>query len=111
MIHVCCELREPMARMRITGHADYAKEGYDPVCAAISSYVLLLQELLFEVGELQCIREIRRGYAEMDLPDSCRMTVAAMLLAMGRLERLYPSCIKIEPLIDARKRPQEEKKA
>lgn len=110
MIHVYCELRETKASMRIEGHADYCQEGYDPLCAAISSYVLLLQELLCAIGEPQCIREVRRGYAEMDFPDSCGMTIAAMLLAMGKLERLYPSCIKIEPLVDARERPQKEKK-
>ncbi len=110
MIHIYTESEEQKERVRVIGHAN-GGQGIDPVCAAVSGNILLLQEFLHWMGESDGICEIRSGYAEMVFSDRCKDVVAAFLLTMGELSLRYPSCIRLEAPIKMPERSERSPKA
>jgi len=85
--------------VEIKGHADYASEGYDIVCAGISTAVSMTLNLLDKFGLSYNIKNqiVEKGNVliETDMSDSRVITIMDNLVdCLETLEVQYPKNIK-----------------
>ena len=90
----------------LTGHADLVREGYDPVCAAVS---VLLYTLADELEDMAGEGLLRRSPHILLSPGSAHISVTPTrkgkmrtegayrltLRGLDLLSRAYPQCLKI----------------
>ena len=76
----------------ILGHAGYAEEGEDIVCAAISSAVMLTHALLFDVQHIpvDTLIEDEGAHIRITLPQGL-----ALKLHFTELEQNYPDFLNV----------------
>lgn len=86
----------------LLGHAGYAEEGEDIVCAAISSAVMLTHALLFDVQKLpvDTLIEDEGAHIRITLPQGAGMTCGqdalnALRLHLTELEQTYPEFLSV----------------
>lgn len=86
----------------LLGHAGYAEEGEDIVCAAISSAVMLTHALLFDVQKLpvDTLIEDEGAHIRITLPQGAGMTrgqdaLHALRLHLTELEQTYPEFLSV----------------
>lgn len=86
----------------LLGHAGYAEEGEDIVCAAISSAVMLTHALLFDVQKLpvDTLIEDEGAHIRITLPQGAGMArgqdaLNALRLHLTELEQTYPEFLSV----------------
>lgn len=86
----------------ILGHAGYAEEGEDIVCAAISSAVMLTHALLFDVQKIPVDTLVKDdgAHIRITLPKGVGQTqgqegLLALRLHVTELEQEYPEFISV----------------
>ena len=86
----------------ILGHAGYAEEGEDIVCAAISSAVMLTHALLFDVQKLpvDTLIEDEGAHIRITLPQGAGLArgqdaLNALRLHLTELEQTYPEFLSV----------------
>lgn len=86
----------------ILGHAGYADEGEDIVCAAISSAVMLTHALLFDVQRIpvDTLIEDDGAHIRITLPEGARMergqdALQALRLHFTELEQNYSEFLSV----------------
>lgn len=85
----------------LRGHADYAEEGEDIVCAAISSAVMLMHALLYDVQKLpvDTIIEDEGAHIHIALPieraEEGQQGFQALLLHFKELEENYSNYMNV----------------
>ena len=86
----------------LLGHAGYAEEGEDIVCAAISSAVMLTHALLFDVQKLpvDTLIEDEGAHIRITLPQGAGMirgqdALHALRLHLTELEQTYPEFLSV----------------
>ena len=86
----------------ILGHAGYAEEGEDIVCAAISSAVMLTHALLFDVQHIpvDTLIEDEGAHIRITLPEGLGMergqdALMALKLHFTELEQNYPDFLNV----------------
>lgn len=86
----------------LLGHAGYAEEGEDIVCAAISSAVMLTHALLFDVQKfpVDTLIEDEGAHIRITLPQGAGMTrgqdaLNALRLHLTELEQTYPEFLSV----------------
>nr|WP_297174478.1 ribosomal-processing cysteine protease Prp [uncultured Agathobaculum sp.] len=93
---------EKLLSVDILGHAGYAEQGEDIVCAAISSAVMLTHALLFDVQHIpvDTLIENEGAHIRITLPDGVgcdrgQHALAALKLHFTELEQNYPDFISV----------------
>ena len=86
----------------ILGHAGYAEEGEDIVCAAISSAVMLTHALLFDVQHIpiDTLIEDDGAHIRITLPQGAGLArgqdaLNALRLHLTELEQTYPEFLSV----------------
>ena len=86
----------------LLGHAGYAEEGEDIVCAAISSAVMLTHALLFDVQKLpvDTLIEDEGAHIRITLPQGAGLArgqdaLNALRLNLTELEQTYPEFLSV----------------
>lgn len=86
----------------LLGHAGYAEEGEDIVCAAISSAVMLTHALLFDVQKLpvDTLIEDEGAHIRITLPQGAGLArgqdaLNALRLHLTELEQTYPEFLSV----------------
>ena len=70
----------------LSGHADYADEGFDIVCAAASAFAQFSIAGIAETGKIACVYEISEGRIYLTLPKE--MDEENRKIAQNHLETL-----------------------
>ena len=86
----------------ILGHAGYAEEGEDIVCAAISSAVMLTHALLFDVQKIavDTVIENEGAHIRITLPQGAGLArgqeaLLALRMHLTELEQPYPEFLNV----------------
>ena len=87
-------------------HAEYAEEGADIVCAAVSALAMHTLNTLTEVLGLQVGFEVREAYLECILPadmkaedaEHAKVLLDALYLSLDNLQKQYETYITITEL-------------
>ncbi|SDA29319.1 hypothetical protein SAMN02910447_03021 [Ruminococcus sp. YE71] len=84
----------------VSGHAGYAEEGQDIVCAAVSSAVMLTANTVTEVFALNAkVREEPNGDIYLKLTDDSDGTgdkiILGLLTHMYMLSKEFPQAVKV----------------
>lgn len=91
--------KKPTYVIEVQGHAGYAEEGKDIVCAAVSTlsyFVYVYAEKARGIQIDQCAQETGAFRISMDITDrSAEGTLQAIVEVFSELERQYPSHIKL----------------
>lgn len=98
--------KDQVRRLTLTGHAGFAEEGSDIVCAAVSSQVISVENSLYHLLGIEMQTEINQvdgGYLDLILPeiDSRSLMSQAQLLlhhlvyALEVTQEAYPEYIKM----------------
>lgn len=90
MIRVVCA----PGRLTAEGHAGYAPEGKDVVCAAASALVWALAGVLQETGRLEGL-ETGPGRAVVTGKGDCDREFALARCGLEMLAAQYPGCVKV----------------
>lgn len=91
----------------ITGHAGFADNGYDIVCAAVSSQIISLENSLVQLVQVPVetqVNEVDGGYLKLMLPTGLtskiqhdvQLLVQHFMLAMQVTQAAYPEFIEIQ---------------
>lgn len=94
-------------QVEITGHAGYADNGYDIVCAAVSSQIISIENSLDQIVNIPVktsVNEVDGGYLKLEIPtvDSKKQNEQAQLLlqhlvfALEVIADSYPEFVKIQ---------------
>lgn len=83
-------------RVIITGHAGYATEGQDIVCASVSTLFYTMVGYLHTLKGSKCkVHKLQKGYAEMSCSavgeEALRMTCIGIL----QVSEQYPQCVRL----------------
>lgn len=81
----------------VKGHAGYAEEGYDIICASVSSVVQTAVLGLVRVLDLKIDYKTKDGYLKCTFKpnDKTQIIMATMLEGLMDMEKQYPQYIKI----------------
>ena len=85
------------AGFTVKGHAGFAEEGKDIVCAAVSSAAYLAANTVTEILGVNATAEDKDGYMNFYFTGSeeAARIVRGLQLHFTELARQYPGCIKI----------------
>lgn len=93
------EIKRCMKRIHIRGHAGYAENGKDIVCAGVTA---LVQTLVMSVNDLTKDKlnyEISPGRANIDignLTEDARLLVDSFFIGVGLIADEFPDYVRIE---------------
>ena len=87
----------------VSGHSDYAEEGADIVCAAVSAVVDLAETTINDVCGAKAKVRVKEEQARitLTLPVSCdeeesvQAVLAGMMLYLSNLQERYPDNIEV----------------
>jgi len=84
----------------VNGHADFAPEGQDIVCSAVSTLTMVAINGLEEHLQREVVYEIRDGYLQVELkqtPDDLSQAIlATMEIGLKDLAEQYPQRVRIQ---------------
>lgn len=89
---------EPL-RFSVSGHAGYAENGKDIVCASVSSAVQMAINGITEIVKTNCLVKVKDGCIECILPPEPRPAakhfVSALRLQLKNLSEDFPGTINL----------------
>lgn len=84
----------------LSGHSDYAEEGSDIVCSAVSSAVYMAANTIIEILKLNPETVVRDGYMKISMSiDDARKSKTitdGLYLHLSELQSQYPNNLKLE---------------
>ena len=84
----------------LSGHADFAEQGRDIVCAAVSSAAYMAANTVTDVQNLPCSVTADDGYMEMHLSkqeaEQAQVILNGLLLHLDALCKEYPAFINLK---------------
>ena len=89
------EIREN--RIKITGHAEYAKNGEDIVCAAVTILAQTLVKAIEEICGYEPAGDADSGYFELDtqgISDTAALLVNAFVIGLHTVKDEFPDYIR-----------------
>lgn len=93
MVKVSYKVNKENVELKLQGHANYAEQGKDIVCSAISTLALTLVSLGAETEEAES------GYLKLTIPTKearyCHY-LDFVLVGLGRIAEEYPDHIEIK---------------
>ena len=91
---------DTIVSFELSGHSDYAEEGSDIVCSAVSSAVYMAANTIIEIMKISPETVVRDGYLklEMNLDDARKSKVITdgLYLHLSELQGQYPNNLKLE---------------
>ena len=91
---------DTIVSFELSGHSDYAEEGSDIVCSAVSSAVYMAANTIIEIMKISPEAVVRDGYLklEMNLDDARKSKVITdgLYLHLSELQGQYPNNLKLE---------------
>ncbi len=83
-------------RVIITGHAGYAPEGQDIVCASVSSLIYAMIGYLHTLKGSKCkVHKLQKGYAEMSCASVGEEAVRMTCIGILQVSEQYPQCVRL----------------
>lgn len=85
----------------IKGHANYAPEGQDIVCAAVSALSLAVTHKIH--ANVQSFESVTRGYMDIELFEPTKETeisIAILYDGLKSIEEEYPKNLRVEVIQD-----------
>ena len=96
MIHASFFHEDCGFRVIIEGHANYAPEGQDIVCASVSSLLYALIGYLRTCGDGRCrVHKLKKGYAEMSCSFECEEFLRMACIGILQISEQYPECVRV----------------
>ena len=84
----------------VSGHAGFAEQGSDIVCAAVSSAAYMTVNTVTDVQELSCSVTVNDGHLTMSLSkqeaEQAQVILNGFLLHLDALSKEYPAMINIK---------------
>lgn len=84
----------------ISGHTDFADEGQDIVCSAVSSAAYMAANTILEVQGIDAKAEEKDGYMKLLIPEDrisdASVILDGMYLHMKEIAGQYPDYLKVE---------------
>jgi uncharacterized protein YsxB (DUF464 family) len=84
----------------VSGHSGYAEEGYDIVCASVSSMAFLTANTILEVIKASPEIKVEDGFISLRVKDGeeekCQIPLKGFYLQMKELVKQYPDYIRIK---------------
>ena len=84
----------------ISGHSDYAPEGEDIVCAAVSAMSYLTANTVIEVLKIKADVSVKDGFMSLKVRENeakfCEVPLKGFYLQMKELVKQYPEYIRIK---------------
>lgn len=101
MIQVIFTVKEhDICAFEISGHSDYAEEGSDIVCAAVSSAALMAANTITEVQSLQADITENDGFLSLNLSQgdakTAEVILNGLLLHLNALSKAYSEFINVK---------------
>lgn len=83
-------------RLRIEGHAEYASDGNDIVCSAVSGifYALCGYLVNFKRDSVK-VRKLGNGVADIECDDECESYLQLTCLGLYQISRQYPMNVAV----------------
>jgi len=84
--------------IKIKGHAEYAEEGFDIVCASVSSIAITTVNAIVRLDDKAIVYSEEDGLLEIGIlkyNEVINVLIENMLSMFGELEKQYKSYIKI----------------
>lgn len=84
--------------IQIRGHAYYAPEGYDIICAAMSTLTITLIESLKQLTDTKFKYDISPGWVDInfeEFPESARVLTDSFFIGIGEIISEYPDKVKL----------------
>ncbi len=83
-------------RVIITGHADYAPEGQDIVCASVSSLFYAMIGYLHTLKGSRCrVHKLQKGYAEMSCTSVGEEAVRMTCIGILQVSEQFPQHVRL----------------
>ena len=83
-------------RVIITGHAGYAPEGQDIVCASVSTLFYTMIGYLYTQKGSKCrVHKLKKGYAEMSCAAVGEEAVRMTCIGILQVSEQYPQCVRL----------------
>jgi uncharacterized protein YsxB (DUF464 family) len=99
MIEISLKKKEDKINyIKITGHADYAEEGFDIVCASVSCICITTVNALISIDEGSVVYSEAEGLLEIGIMKHTDITdklIANMLDLLEKLSNDYSEYVKI----------------
>ncbi|WP_195199747.1 ribosomal-processing cysteine protease Prp [Faecalispora jeddahensis] len=84
---------------QMTGHSGLAEEGYDILCAAVSSAAYLVANAITDVVQVKADLSVSEGDMSLRIPEKavflCRTLLQGLRLHLMGLQEQYPDNIRI----------------
>ena len=91
---------DTIVSFELSGHSDYAEEGSDIVCSAVSSAVYMAANTILEIIKISPETVVRDGYLKLEknLDDARKSKVITdgLYLHLSELQGQYPNNLKLE---------------
>ncbi len=90
-------IREDSASFTVKGHAGFADEGEDIVCAAVSSAVYMTVNTLTEIFGVKDTSSVKDGYLHFEISgnETARDIIKGLKLHVSGLAEEYPDYVKV----------------
>ena len=90
-------IREDSASFTVKGHAGYAEEGEDIVCAAVSSAVYMTVNTLTEIFGVKDTSRVKDGYLHFEISgnETARDIIKGLKLHISGLADEYPDYVTV----------------
>ncbi len=84
---------------KISGHAGYASNGSDIVCAAVSSAAYMVANTIIEVMKIEACADVKDGIMKITVPEGSAKKAKEILLGfelhINELAQQYPKNVTI----------------
>ena len=83
-------------RVIITGHAGYAPEGQDIVCASVSTLFYAMVGYLNTLKDSKCrVHKLKKGYAEISCSELGEEALRMACIGILQVSEQYPQCVRL----------------
>lgn len=97
---VVYKMHEEIRSVTIDGHADFAPNGQDLVCAGVSSIAVGIMNALDELVHNECTFQMEKGFISIDVRNShclkTQMILKVMMIQLKTMEGSYSNYIQIQ---------------
>lgn len=106
-VTIFLDKQQHIRQLELTGHAGYADNGYDIVCAAVSSQVISVENSLHQLVKVPVetsVNEVEGGYLKITMPEietkkqseQSQFLLQHLVFALEVIAESYPEFVKIQ---------------